>query len=308
MLALVNTPNGPAPVELRAVPEPLPAANEALVAIRAFALNRGELRLMQTRPEGWRPGQDVSGVVIAAAADGSGPKAGTPVVALIDGAGWAERAAAPVHRLAALAGHVDFAAAAALPIAGLTALRALRHRGSLLGKRVLVTGAAGGVGHFAVQLAAHSGARVTAVVGSAERGRNLAGLGAAAIVEGIDRAEGHFALILESVGGASLAAALRLVEPGGTIVAYGNSSGEPTSLSFRDFAEHQNARLQSLFVYTTAPEAAFAADLAVLAGLVADGALKPLVEHQRSWREVPEAAIALRDRRVAGKAVFRVEG
>jgi len=308
MLALINTPNGAAPVELREVPEPLPAAHEAVVAIRAFALNRGELRLMQARPEGWRPGQDVSGVVVAAAADGSGPKTGTPVVALIDGAGWAERAAAPAHRLAALANHVDFAAAAALPIAGLTALRALRHGGSLLGQRVLVTGAAGGVGHFAVQLAAHSGARVTAVVGSAERGRSLAGLGAAAIVEGIDQAEGPFALILESVGGASLAAALRLVEPGGTIVAYGNSSGEPTSVSFRDFAEHQNARLQSLFVYTTAPEAAFAPDLAVLAGLLADGALKPLVERQRNWREVPEAAIALRERRIAGKAVFRVEG
>ncbi len=82
MLALVNTPNGTAPVELREVPEPTPAANEAVVEVRAFSLNRGELRLMQVRPEGWRPGQDIGGVVLHQAADGSGPKAGTRVVAL----------------------------------------------------------------------------------------------------------------------------------------------------------------------------------------------------------------------------------
>ncbi|HEX3414492.1 MAG TPA: hypothetical protein VHT00_22535, partial [Stellaceae bacterium] len=70
MLAVVNTPNGVAPVELREVPAPQPAPNEALVEVRAFSLNRGELRLFQVRPEGWRPGQDVSGVVVQSAADG----------------------------------------------------------------------------------------------------------------------------------------------------------------------------------------------------------------------------------------------
>ena len=95
MLALVNTPGGSSPVELRDLPEPQPAANEALVEVRAFSLNRGELRLMQTRPEGWRPGQDISGVVLRAAADGGGPPAGTRIVALCDNAGWAERAAVP---------------------------------------------------------------------------------------------------------------------------------------------------------------------------------------------------------------------
>src|ERR1700751_737195 len=106
MLALVNTPSGLAPVEIREVPEPRPAANEALVEVRAFSLNRGELRLMQTRPEGWRPGQDIAGVVLQQAADGSGPKPGTRVVALTDNAGWAERAAGPGPRLAALPDNV----------------------------------------------------------------------------------------------------------------------------------------------------------------------------------------------------------
>jgi NADPH:quinone reductase len=304
MLALVNTPGGAAPVELRELPEPVPAADEAVVEVRAFSLNRGELRLMQTRPEGWRPGQDIGGVVLRAAADGSGPKAGTRVVALADNAGWAQRAAVPVHRLAALPDNVRFEEAAALPIAGLTALRSLRHGAPLLGKRVLVTGAAGGVGHLAVQIAARSGAHVTAIVGSPERGRHLRG--AETIVDGIDKAEGRFGLILEAAGGASLAAAIARVEAKGTIVIFGNSSGEPTAINFRDFAEHPNARVQSFSYFRSEPEEQFAPDLALLASLVGDGSLKPaLVES--SWRDLSRIAPQLRDRQIAGKAVFRVE-
>jgi NADPH2:quinone reductase len=304
MLAIVNTPGGAAPIALRQVPEPQPAANEALVAVSAFSLNRGELNLFRTRPEGWRPGQDISGVVVAAAADGSGPAAGTRVVALTDQAGWAERAAVPAHRLAALADQVAFEAAAALPVAGLTALRTLRYGAPLLGKRVLVTGAAGGVGHMAVQLAAASGAQVTAVVGRPECGHHLRG--AAAIVEDIDKAEGPFALVLESAGGASLAAAIARVEAKGMVVIFGNSSGAPTALSFRDFAAHQNARIQSFFYFTSEAEERFAPDLALLAARVAEGALVPHLVI-RSWHDLAATAPLLRDRRIPGKAVFRVE-
>ena len=163
MLAVVNTPGGPEPVAIREVAEPEPMPNEAVVAVHAFSLNRGELRLFQVRPAGWRPGQDIAGVVIRAAADGSSPPAGTRIVALCAWEGWAERAAVPAQRIAAIADDVPFGAAAALPVAGLTALRSLRHGVPLLGKRVLITGAAGGVGNLAVQLAARSGARVTAI-------------------------------------------------------------------------------------------------------------------------------------------------
>jgi NADPH:quinone reductase-like Zn-dependent oxidoreductase len=304
MLALVNTPNGSSPVEIREVPEPSPAANEAIVEVRAFSLNRGELRLMQTRPEGWRPGQDISGRVVRAAADGSGLKEGTRVVALTDNGGWAQRAVVPTHRMAPLPDNVRFEDAAALPVAGLTALRSLRHGAPLLGKRVLVTGAAGGVGHMAVQIAARSGAHVTAIVGSAERGRHLSG--ANAIVVGIDRAEGLFALILEAAGGASLAAAIARIEARGTIVVFGNSSGEPTSMNFRDFAEHPNARIQSFSYFTSEPEERFTPDLRLLASLVGDGSLK-LALIESSWRDLAHIGPQLRERRIAGKAVFRVE-
>src|SRR5437763_4144174 len=162
MLAIVNTPGGPEPVAIREVAEPQPKPNEALVAVHAFSLNRGELRLLQVRPEGWRPGQDIAGIVLKQAIDGTGPLAGMHVVGLCDWEGWAERAAVPSSRIAPLADTVSFAQAAALPVAGLTALRTLRHGAPLLGKRVLITGAAGGVGNLALQLAVRAAARVTA--------------------------------------------------------------------------------------------------------------------------------------------------
>src|SRR6202789_3681874 len=82
MRAIVNTPGGTAPVELREVPEPKPAPNEALLAVRAFSLNRGELRSFVNNEEGWIPGQDISGVVLKPAANGLGPPAGTRIVGL----------------------------------------------------------------------------------------------------------------------------------------------------------------------------------------------------------------------------------
>src|SRR3954451_1475383 len=112
MLAIVNTPGGPEPATIREVAEPEQRPNEALVAVRAFSLNRGELRLFQVRPEGWRPGQDVAGVVLKAAADGTGLPAGTRVVALCDWEGWCERAAVPSDRMAPIADNVLFSAAA----------------------------------------------------------------------------------------------------------------------------------------------------------------------------------------------------
>jgi NADPH2:quinone reductase len=181
MRALVVTAGAadrPEPATIREVPEPAPATSEALVEVKAISVNRGELRQLAEFPD-WVPGQDVGGVVLKQAADGSGPAAGARVAAIVDEGGWAERVAAPTNRLAVLPENVSFGAAATLGVAGLTALRGLRVGGSLLNARVLVTGASGGVGRFAVQLAALGGARVTAVVGSVERGKGLKEIGAA---------------------------------------------------------------------------------------------------------------------------------
>ena len=210
--------------------------------------------------------------------------------------------------MAVLPDSVSFAQAATLPVAGLTALRTLRHGGALVGRRVLITGAAGGVGTLAVQIAARSGAHVTAVVGRPERAAGLLALGAAEVVEGIDKAQGRFALILEFAGGASLAKAIALVEAKGTVVVYGNSSTEPTTISFADFRGAANSRVQSFSYFTSEAEERFAPDLALLVSLIADGSLKPQIGVERSWRDLLDAAKLLRDRHVAGKAVLLVDG
>ncbi len=306
MLALVNTSSASIPVELREVAEPEPSPDEAVVEVQTFSLNRGELALLASRPEGWRPGQDIAGVVVQPAADGSGPAKGTSVVALVDGAGWSQRVAAPTARMAVLPDNVSFASAATLPVAGLTALRTLRQGGPLLGQRVLITGAAGGVGRFAVQLAALAGAEVTGVVSHPDRATGLSELGATAIVANIREAEGFFDLILESAGGPSLSGAISKVVPGGTIVMFGNSSREETPISFPNFAGHAGARLLAFFVYQSGTPASMGEDLAKLVSLVSSGKLKPEIGLEDSWLNVYRAATALRERKVNGKAVFHI--
>jgi NADPH:quinone reductase len=302
MLALVTAANKPERIELREVPPPFPAPNEALLEIRAFGVNRGELRLLESRPDGWRPGQDVSGIVGRPAADGSGPRQGQRVVALADQAGWAEMAPVLVTRIAPIPDNVSFQSAAALPVAGLTALRALRLGGMLLGKRVLITGASGGVGQFAVQFAALAGAEVTAVA-RPERAHSIRDLGAATVVADVEDLQGTFNVILESVGGKSLSAAARLVGADGALVFFGNSSREQSNFSFADFGGHPRARLLPFHVYESGPPA-FAADLELMAKLVGAGQLKPLVGFQGSWRSMDAALAELRDRQFSGKAVL----
>src|SRR5919202_2582804 len=183
MRAIVATAEGPSWTERRDVPPPAPAANEALIAVRAFAVNRGELTLVH-RLDGWQPGQDVAGEVIQPAADGTGPQEGERVAGLAEWHGWGEQAVVPAHRLAAIPEGVEYERAAALPMAGTTAANLVRGGGPLLGARVLITGASGGVGHLAVQLAALGGADVTAGA-SAARARAVRAYGAREVVEDV---------------------------------------------------------------------------------------------------------------------------
>jgi NADPH:quinone reductase len=312
MRALVATGNSQKPLEMRDVDEPSAGSGEALVEVRAISINRGELRLVTTRPNGWRPGQDIAGSVVQAAADGTGPAVGTRVVALVDQAGWAERVAVPTSRIGVLpdgpgAGAVSFAQAATLPVAGLTALRALRLGGMLLGRSVLVTGASGGVGHFAVQLAARSGARVIGISRQPERGQALLQAGDVQIVSDMQSLETPFDLILESVGGESLTQALRLVAADGTVVMFGNSSGQDSTVAFGRIMGRPHARLYAFFVYASGEPPTFGSDLALMAAEVAAGRLKPQVGLEASWREPLAALEALRERSLEGKAVLLVD-
>lgn len=306
MRALVNRGDGTPAVDLVEVEDPTPMDDEAVVDVAAVAVNRGELRLLSMRDAGWRPGQDVAGTVSTAASDGSGPEVGTRVVAWPEQAGWAEKVAVPTSHLAPIATGVGFAQAATLPIAGMTALRALRVGGSLEGKSVLITGGSGGVGRFAVELAANEGARVLAVAGNPKRAEGLTGLGAAAVVHETAEADGPFDLILESVGGPSLEAAIGLLAPRGTVVVFGNSSNSEARLSFADFRGKPGARIEAFFVYESGEPPSFGSDLQLLADMVARGSLHPEIGLEVPWTDADDAFRALQDRQVNGKTVLLV--
>jgi NADPH:quinone reductase len=308
MQALTTTGSGRFELGLGEVPEPRPRANEALVAVHATSLNAGEVRRIPVEEAGTVLGWDLAGEVIEPAADGSGPVAGTRVVGLVQAGAWAQRCAVPTHALACLPDPVPYAAAATLPVAGLTAFRALEQGGLLLGQHVLVTGAAGGVGRFAVELAHASGAAVTAVVGRPERGAGLRELGAGEVVVGHAAAAGPYDLVLESVGGDSLAHALQVCAEGGTVVSYGRSSHDDVTFAPTWFLSHSGSRLIGLLIFTEVQARRSGAEqLARLAGLVADDRLHPHVDREAPWTEAEQLAQALTDRRIAGKAVLHVQ-
>jgi NADPH:quinone reductase-like Zn-dependent oxidoreductase len=189
----------------------------------------------------------------------------------------------------------------------MTALRALRVGDPLAGKQVLITGASGGVGRFAVELAAGAGATVTGVARDQSRAAGLQELGATDVVFDLDGLEGRFDLILESSGGRSFEAGIRLVAPGGRVVVFGNSSDTPATISFSDFRGHSGAQIIAFFVYESGEPPAFGEDLRLLADLIADDKLHPGIGLETPWTEANEVFEAVWGRQVNGKAVLLVE-
>jgi NADPH:quinone reductase len=295
-------PDGAGQVQMTDVDEVNPAPGEAVVAVEAFSVNRGETFLLEDPPAGWRPGKDIAGRVVRAAADGTGPGTGTRVVGHPPSRGWAERVAVFAGALVVLPEEVPAVTAAALPLAGLTALRLLRAAGPLIGRRLLITGASGGVGHYVTELAVASGAEVTAVSASPERGAALTTLGATVVTDPAG-APGRYDIVMESAGGQSLAAARRKARPGGIVLWFGQASRTPAIIDFFDWIDGTAGAPIIAFHYER-PDFADDRDLATLVRLTAAGRLHPEIGVQQPWEHTSDVIDAIRQRRLRGNAVL----
>lgn len=308
--AVVVNPEVAGRLVLADVGDPDPAPSEALVRVAAISLNRGEVRRAMSADAGWRPGWDLAGTVERAARDGSGPPAGTRVVGFLASGAWAEAAAVSTRALAPLPDAVSFAQGATLPVAGLTALYALEQAGSLLDQSVLITGATGGVGYFACQLAHGAGARVTAVVRRQDQVGLIQATGADHVVVTDDASgaavHGPFDRALDSVGGRTLATVLAMMAPGGTCVAFGASDGPDVPFNISRFYATGGVTLYGFILFYEVQSKPAAAGLARLARLVQDGRLRPLITVEEPWEKVADVAQQLVNRRYAGKAVLLV--
>ena len=305
MKALIATAQREPMVALADISMPRPKPGEALVKVEAFSVNRGEIFLLEDSRAGARPGKDIAGAIVQAAAHGSGPVAGQRVVGHPESGGWAEYAAVPVSSLAPIPDSVHAVQAAALPLAGLTALRLMRTVGNVTGRRILLTGASGGVGHYFTELAANAGAEVTAITSSAERGQQLIRLGAAAVVHDIAAADGPFHLVLESTGGENLPLALDRLVHRGTLIWFGQASRCPATLSFFDIRDGPGSVTIRQFSYYDF-DTPYSEDLAILVRLVATGRLHPEIGRVANWSDAAATLTDLYQRRIRGNAVLTI--
>jgi NADPH:quinone reductase-like Zn-dependent oxidoreductase len=322
MRAIVYGRFGPPDVlELREVDQPRVGDGEVLVRVRAASVNPADWSLMTGAPWVARPqmglrkprtgrlGVDLAGVVEAVGANASRFQPGDDVFGVGTGT-LAEYVAVPEDGLTAKPANLSFEQAAAVPVAGLTALQGLRDKGRVQpGQRVLINGASGGVGTFAVQLAKALGAEVTGVCGT----RNLdlaASLGADRVVdytrEDFTRTDRRYDLLLDVAGSRPWSACRRVLGPRGRLVMVGAPKGNRL---LGPLGHIVGVRLASLpasqrvvFFISKADQQ----DLVVLQELLAGGAVTPVVERSYVLAEAADALRHLGEGHARGKLVITV--
>jgi NADPH:quinone reductase-like Zn-dependent oxidoreductase len=290
---------GPAgPVVNQQIPAPLPGAGEVLVEVHAAGLTAGELAW----PESWpaTPGHEISGVVAELGPGVTGAAAGQEVYGLIrfdrDG-GAAEYVTAPAADLAAKPASVDHVGAASMALAALTAWQALVSHAHLApGQHVLVNGGAGGVGSYAVQLAAALGAEVTATAGARDAAF-VAGLGASQVIDyagpPIDQQVSDVDVVVDTVGGQAMSRCWPVLRPGGIMVCVASPPPE-------DEAQRHQARAVYFIVE---PDRAA---LGELAELVDTGQLRTTAGRVFPLTDAAAAFDALEHQHIPGKIVLSI--
>jgi NADPH:quinone reductase-like Zn-dependent oxidoreductase len=310
------------PDELRLVELPVPAPRDQDVLVRVLAAGvdagtwhtvTGRPYLMRLMGFGFRgprnpvPGLAFAGRVEAVGAGVSAFRPGDDVFGSHPGA-FAEYLSAPQSTMTLLPATIDHVHAAALPISGVTALQAVRDAGEVrAGQRVLVIGAAGGVGSFAVQLARGAGASVTAVCSAAKTAFVLA-LGAHEAIDytetDITALDRTWDVIIDTAGNRPLSRLRRILAPAGTLVLVGGENGGSILggmervLAAGILSPTSRQRLRGLISRENT------ADLVALADLVAAGSLSPAID---TVRPLPEAAAAIRqviEGRARGKVIL----
>ncbi|HEX4817190.1 MAG TPA: NAD(P)-dependent alcohol dehydrogenase [Nonomuraea sp.] len=322
MKAITRDTYGPADVlRLTDLDEPVPGEDEVLLRVRAAGLDMGVWHLMEgvpyvmrvalglRRPRNRRLGGDVAGEVTAVGARVTGFKPGDRVFGTCVGA-LAEYASTSQDKLVPIPANLTYEQAAALPTSGVTALQALRDAGRVrAGQHVLVIGAGGGVGTFAVQLAKAFGAEVTGVCGPSKADL-VRSLGATDVIDYTrqDFAAGkrRYDLILDIAGNRSLSHLQRALTPRGTFVIIGGErggrwlSGLDRQLRAALLGPFTRRRPRFLFAFPK-PE-----NLRTLAALAGDGTITPAVERTYPLAETAEAMRELAKGHSRGKTVITV--
>lgn len=323
MSAVVQHGYGTADVlHLAEVARPVIADHEVLVRVAAGGLDRGTWHLMTGKPRLLRlvfgvrrsrqpvAGRDLAGTVVEVGPAVTRFAVGDEVFGIGSGA-FAEYAAAHENKLAHRPDAITVEQAAALPVSGLTALQALRDAGRIAsGQRVLVIGASGGVGSYAVQIAKSYGAEVTGVCSTGKVGL-VRSLGADHVVDyrtqDLADLATRYGLVVDLAGNRRLSLLGRLLAPGGTVVLVGGEEGNDWTGGTIGRQLHGLARTltsRQRFVGALCKERA--ADLEVLAGLVTSRQVTPSVERTYPLADVPEAMRQLESGEVAGKTVIVV--
>ncbi|WP_370617067.1 NAD(P)-dependent alcohol dehydrogenase [Mumia sp. Pv 4-285] len=321
MKAVVQDEYGDADVlELRDVPDPVPGRGEVVLDVRASGLDRGAWHLMTGRPlvgrvamgvrrPRWPAGIEVAGVVSAVGEGVTQHAVGDEVL----GAGtatYAERARAKAKHLVPKPAELTFVEAAALPVSAVTALQAVRDVGRVkAGDRVLVIGASGGVGSYAVQLARVLGAEVAGVCRT-DKVDGVRALGADPVLDyvhdDLTRVDGRFDVVLDIGGLRSISRLRRLLTPQGTLVFTGGEGGgrwlgglerQLIALVRSPFLRQ---RLASFISVTKAD------DLATVADLAARGEIRPVIDSTYPLDAMPDAMRKLVRGDVLGKVVVTV--